>query len=394
MSTPPENSTLPHELSARTYERLSLYNELKALNLPHTELMLTPFALTEHYGTLELSCELGSFTLTFPTLMTLWQLSELSALSAREPHAAHLGLPDELLLAALEVNLQPYFTQLSTTLGTELTVRAYRTMDAPAAEPEPEPYLSQSFYGTIGAVKLPLTLSCPERSAADHLLEAVRSYHDRVHQALKALTDLTPLAAQHRHELGAELRVPLYLSIGLTEVSLALLQTLEPGAALMIDECYLPQDELLVSYQHGDLMLCARAQLHEGQLTLQTNFVPRMEESTMAEPAQTETTEANASADATTAATTPAPVAESAPVALEALKFKVSLVLDEQVLTLAELQELKQGSVLPLVHHDLSHVALVVNGQTVGYGRVVTVGTDFALQLTELAPAKEGACNG
>lgn len=373
------SDSAPSARTASTLERIALYNELTALRLPQVELLLNPLALSAHYGSLELSSDLGPFELTCPDLAQLWQLPELAAISSGEPNAPYLGLPAELLLAALETNLKPYLEALSTTLGVKLEISAYRTtLSATAA------YLQQSFYCTVGTnVRVPLTLSCSESSSAQ-LIQAVRTYHDRVHQAMKTLERLaaTPLASQHQHELGTNPMLSLTLILGSTQVSLATLKSLHLGDALLLSECYLPQDEVLVSYTNAGFTLSARAHLEAGQLVLQTDLVPTStlsEEPTMAD-------QAPVPEQSPEAAPPTAPSAE--PLALDGLKLKVNLVLDEQVMSLAQLQELKQGSVVPLVHHDLNHVALVVNGQTLAYGRVVTLGSDFAVQLTELAPAQ------
>lgn len=382
---PPLTPSSVNEITSSTLERITLFNELKALNLKQVELKLAPFELSPHYGSLLLGGTLGQIELTCPDLSLLWQLPELAAITAQEPNAPYLSLPDELILAALEVNLRPHLEAIAKTLGIKLEVTQYRIKEqAPSARP----YLSQSFTYNLGPLKLPLTLSCPDNFSAILLINTVQDYHEKIHQARKMLQSLSamPLVAEHHHELKEQTMVPMAISIGSAQVSLATLKSLQLGDALILSECYLPQDEALISYLSAQLELCARAKLNAGQFELQTNFVPHsalfavIEGQTMAEQEET-----NPELNQQAPEDKESPAEQDEPIALDELQLKVSLVLDEQLMPLSTLQELKLGSIVPLVHHDLNHVALVVNGQTVGYGRVVTLGTDFAVQLTKLA---------
>lgn len=54
-------------------------------------------------------------------------------------------------------------------------------------------------------------------------------------------------------------------------------------------------------------------------------------------------------------------------------------------LSLGELRELDQGSVLPLSRPEDEAVDLVVNGRILGKGRVVKIGDGLGVQIVRLA---------
>lgn len=69
----------------------------------------------------------------------------------------------------------------------------------------------------------------------------------------------------------------------------------------------------------------------------------------------------------------------------DGLAVALTCELGRLTLTLGELRELGQGSVLPLARRPERAVDLMVNGQRMGQGRLVMIGDDLGVQIERLA---------
>lgn len=63
----------------------------------------------------------------------------------------------------------------------------------------------------------------------------------------------------------------------------------------------------------------------------------------------------------------------------------VEIFLGDKLLTLAELNKLKKGDVLPLGVSLADPAELRVNGRCIGRGELVAVGDQFAVRISEIA---------
>jgi flagellar motor switch protein FliN len=71
------------------------------------------------------------------------------------------------------------------------------------------------------------------------------------------------------------------------------------------------------------------------------------------------------------------------------VKVKLSTSLGAASLTVAELAELKDGSILTLDKGVDDTLDLVLEGQTIAQGRLVAVGDHFGICITEVAAARK-----
>lgn len=71
------------------------------------------------------------------------------------------------------------------------------------------------------------------------------------------------------------------------------------------------------------------------------------------------------------------------------VKVKLSTSLGAATLTVAELADLKDGSILKLDKEVDDTIDLVLEGQTIAHGRLVAVGDHFGVCITELASPKK-----
>ncbi len=82
-----------------------------------------------------------------------------------------------------------------------------------------------------------------------------------------------------------------------------------------------------------------------------------------------------------------APVVAAAMSAIQAVKVRLSVVAGEATLTVGELAALREDTVLKLDRPVDDPVDVVLDGQVVARGRLVAVGDEFGVQVTELARA-------
>lgn len=71
------------------------------------------------------------------------------------------------------------------------------------------------------------------------------------------------------------------------------------------------------------------------------------------------------------------------------VKVKLTTSLGAASLTVAELAELKDGSILALDKGVDDTMELVLEGQTIAHGRLVAVGDHFGICITEVASARK-----
>ena len=82
-----------------------------------------------------------------------------------------------------------------------------------------------------------------------------------------------------------------------------------------------------------------------------------------------------------------APVVPAAMSAIQAVKVRLHVVAGEATLTVGELAALREDTVLKLDRAVDEPVDVVLDGQVVARGRLVAVGDEFGVQVTELARA-------
>lgn len=327
-------------------ERLSLRNRVLSLNLKSIKPAAAPFSLPPHPVLLEISAQGAEFILACADSNALLSLP---GLKERQDLVAGLQLPQEILAAFLELCLDPSIKQAGKALETTIIVTGYGVDFDPAKFP-----LSFAFYYQEGEIQLPLILMCRNTAALNNLLQKL----DEIYVAR---------SAQFSDPALNSCSVTLKLIAGMSVLSVSELDSLEEGDAIVIDRFCLKDDRLIVGFKD----FLANAAISAGHVTLQGPFV----KSTLLTALISQDKETPMSDAQNTA-----PQASDLQ-SMDELKLEISFVVDRQVMTLAQLKELQEGSEIALTNHDLSNVLLEVNGQTLASGRIIDLGDRFGFQI-------------
>ena len=70
------------------------------------------------------------------------------------------------------------------------------------------------------------------------------------------------------------------------------------------------------------------------------------------------------------------------------LKFEVDYVLDQKNMSLSEIKELTEGSVIDINPLALNHIKLCINGQCIGTGKIIDAGDSLAIEIQEISRKK------
>lgn len=223
--------------------------------------------------------------------------------------------------------------------------------------------------------------------------------------AVHALANSLTRLARPRDDVGA-LMLRLAVHRTAARLTLAELNSLAPGDALaMADDA---EDASAVI--EGQLVAPV-SPAGPGRWTLARGFAPPAEheipfhwttrhtqmtqtETDPAVPPQLETTSETSAetgrgatpdpASASRSASAPAAGLPSGPASLDALEVRLSVRLGETLMTLAELRQAGPGTVITLDRPDGAPVELVVNGQVIGTGQIITVAGQKACEIHSL----------
>lgn len=281
----------------------------------------------------------------------------LSALNFEDDVLSALpGFPSELKLAALESLLQPELEALSPLLHTELEIQQYVSSFDKAQQ--------DKCYGSLHC-ELQVQLHTEEQAQAEAAATCtlpLRLYfvsEEAVHTCYELSLQL-PVAADISASALHNPPQEVCFMAGSTVLTVKELRSLREGDALRLDIFYPAQDKMLLVWHK----MSATAAAKDGKLTLTAAFGPAVSgRKLMSEQKVTDVT---------------------------AVQLEVQFELDRQTMSLAELQNLGEGSVLALHNTDLSAVRMMLSGQCVAKGRIIDVGSGFAFQITELARKNNG----
>ena len=73
---------------------------------------------------------------------------------------------------------------------------------------------------------------------------------------------------------------------------------------------------------------------------------------------------------------------------IDNLKFEVDYILDQKNMTLSEIKELTEGSVIDINPLALNHIKLSINGQCIGTGKIIDAGDSLAIEIQEISRKK------
>ena len=73
---------------------------------------------------------------------------------------------------------------------------------------------------------------------------------------------------------------------------------------------------------------------------------------------------------------------------IDNLKFEVDYILDQKNMTLSEIKELTEGSVIDINPLALNHIKLCINGQCIGTGKIIDAGDSLAIEIQEISRKK------
>ena len=190
------------------------------------------------------------------------------------------------------------------------------------------------------------------------------------HDAARLIaTLLDQHASPARHAL-ADLYTPLAVESGEAWLSLAELRSLRPGDVVMLDDW--PDAQVRLVFDDRLSALALRDGRH---LTLlQTLTAVTLTK----EPCMSESLPG---------ANPDAPIDSPLDATLDQLPLKLVCQVGSVELSLGELRELGEGSLLPLSSTSVDGVDLMVNGRRVGQGQLVRIGDGLGVRLLSLATA-------
>ena len=73
---------------------------------------------------------------------------------------------------------------------------------------------------------------------------------------------------------------------------------------------------------------------------------------------------------------------------IDNLKFEVDYILDQKNMSLSEIKELTEGSVIDINPLALNHIKLSINGQCIGTGKIIDAGDSLAIEIQEISRKK------
>ncbi|WP_353980370.1 type III secretion system cytoplasmic ring protein SctQ [Salinicola endophyticus] len=382
MNSPPriDPDTLAYRLPRVAPQTLALHNALhrprQPLTLPTRSGASAEPAQLRLLGeqadiTREIACPLhiGDEMLV---VTTSWRT--LEALGAHPGRRRSLASVDaELAALWLEALWQPWLAPLEAALDCDIRLD-------PLAPPAPAMANPQGQAGdaadTAHANSVTLTLAYTLGTTSYPLALALSApLAERLHPLFEARFPPCPAPAQ-------ALPVTARVHAGQQWLTLAEWRSLGPGDVVMLEPPYAEPDTLAVSVAGR----CAAATpTAEGVRLLAPPRVPAGgHPATRPAPRQRDQEAAAMTqppVDSPRDDTAPEPDVDN----FDSLAVALTCELGRLTLTLGELRELGQGSVLPLARRPERAVDLMVNGQRMGQGRLVMIGDDLGVQIERLA---------
>lgn len=262
-----------------------------------------------------------------------------------------LTLPDDLYLGFFETLLGGAFEKIASLAGAEFADRSYTGFD------------KLSEYACSLDVMVHAGDDLPLKE--DLNLRVFIKDEDSVEALCRLFENLLP-AAEPQNALQADAN--LQLCLGRSRLSIEELKSLRVLDAVVIDEYFLKEKTVIVTFKQME----AKARLEQDRLVLAQDFAKVQGDLTrMSEPDSiTEETYEEAGL----APLTP----------LSQVNLNLSFNLKGQPVTLEDAASLKEGSIINLAETGLDDVAVCIEGQCIARGRVISVGTQYAVQITRL----------
>lgn len=253
-------------------------------------------------------------------------------------HAVSGALPMELAAAVFERILQQDLRLLAQAMGISITVTGYR------------PCKDASKYTR----HLDLIIR-PSAPPGEHSRELAVRLHFRNDNSVTDLIRNLKLLASENSDADRFCTVTLDRILGWQYLTAAELASLEPGDALMPSVHINDDGRLLLVSEHFSFWAVPQEGNPETAEIIQ-------------EGSFKENNHMNSDQNSN----------------VDGLTLRIEFSLGGVSLSMGELRQLGTGSVLNIGGQDLNDIALRINGQNVGRGRLIKVGEDYAVQITEI----------
>lgn len=286
--------------------------------------------------------------------------------------------PPEVKQALLESVFTPVIKQCAQKLGMEIAVEK---VEFPVQNEDFSAYLAFAFeetgenpYQNIFYVQIP-----------------------EEQQSLQVLAKLEQILVPEKKDgqVFSDVRLPLAFCVGQTELTVQDLQGIASGDYILLDEYYpknaqirlypgLYGQEENAAFQTGDYWL---GNLKDKEIEIVewvcACHTPNEQETPGAE-AQTKTGEDKKMEEKKAEENTQAGSEVSSPISVENIAVNVQFSLAERMMSLQDLQSINAGYVFALENDFLAPVTLLVNGKSVGKGKIVDINGTVGVQVVEI----------
>jgi hypothetical protein len=241
------------------------------------------------------------------------------------------ALPMELIAATLEKTLSDKIEYVSNLLYTKIDVTSYEPLSASSKFSE---YIDFSFHSENKQINIPLRLYFKNESSVNNFLDR--------------------LAALNKQEYIPDSLLSVHFEkiIGSQSFSYEELNSLETGDAVFLEKNFYIEKKILLKSDRITYILD----------TGENNEAIISHESFEGSEIMNSNEEVN----------------------LDKLTLNVEFSLGSKDMTVEELKQLAPGSSVNLEDPDLSNIQLKVNGQIIGYGHLIQVNDQYAVQINRI----------
>ena len=242
------------------------------------------------------------------------------------------ALPLELIAATLEKTLSDKIEYVSNLLYTKIDITSYEPLSAASKFIE---YIDFLFHSENLQTDIPLRLFFKNESSINNFLDR--------------------LAALKREEYIPDSLLSVHFEkiIGSQSFSYEELNSLETGDAVFLEKNYYAEKKILLKSDRISYVL----DIGENNEAIIS-------------PGSFEGSERMSSNEE---------------VNLDKLVLNLEFSLGSKDMTVEDLKQLAPGSSLNLEDHDLSNIQLKINGQTIGYGQLIQVNDQYAVQISRIS---------
>lgn len=245
------------------------------------------------------------------------------------------ALPMELTGALLEKTLASYIENVSIRLNTKIDITSYAPLSSASKYCE---YIDFSFNLEDKGINLPLRLYFKNESSISRFLERTASLDREQHLSESMLS-------MHFEKI-----------IGTQSFSFEELHSLESGDAVFLERNYYAEKKIVLKSDRTAYIIDIG---ENGETTISAAEYEYQFEGSPKMPNNEETS-------------------------LDKLSLDVEFSLGAKDMTVEDLRQLTPGVSVDLGELGLSNIALKVNGQTIGYGQLIQINDQYAVQISRI----------